>query len=106
MSTATLIVVITVLAVGTYALRLAGLLLGDRLRLSDPVARLLPMAAVALLGALAVTAALLDAGEAAGIARPAGVLAGVAAAWRRLPFAAVVVIAAVTAAGLRLLGLP
>jgi branched-subunit amino acid transport protein len=106
MSTATLIVVIAVLAVGTYALRLAGLVLGERLRLSVPVARLLPMAAVALLVALAVTAALIDAGEFAGIARPAGVLAGVAAAWRRLPFAAVVIIAAVTAAVLRALGVP
>jgi branched-subunit amino acid transport protein len=106
MSTIALIVVIAVLAVGTYAMRLAGVVLGDRLRLSPAVARLLPLAGVALLAALAATAALTDAGEFAGVARPVGVLAGVIAAWRKLPFIAVVVIAAATAALLRLLGVP
>ena len=40
------------------------------------------------------------------MARPVGVLAGVIAAWRRLPFVAVVIIAAATAALLRLPGVP
>jgi branched-subunit amino acid transport protein len=106
MSLATLVVVIVVLAIGTYALRLAGVLLVDRLRLPDVVASILPLAAVALLAALAAVAALTEAGSLAGVARPVGVLAGVVAAWRRLPFIAVVVIAAATAAGLRLLGVP
>jgi branched-subunit amino acid transport protein len=106
MSTATLVTVIAILAVGTYGLRLAGVVLRDRLTVSERVSRLLPLAAVALLAALAATAALTEAGSWAGVARPAGVLAGLVAAWRRLPFIAVVVIAAATAAGLRLLGLP
>ena len=101
-----MIAVIAVLAVGTYGLRLAGVVLGDRLRLSDSVARLLPLAAVALLAALAATSALTSSGHFAGVARPIGVLAGVLAAWRRLPFVAVVLIAAATTAALRLLGLP
>jgi branched-subunit amino acid transport protein len=101
-----LLIVIGGLAVGTYALRLAGVVLVDRLRLSEPVARLLPLAAVALLAALAATAALTEAGGFAGVARPVGVLAGVIAAWRRAPFVAVVVIAAATAALLRLVGVP
>lgn len=101
-----MIIVIAVLAVGTYGLRLAGVVLGDRLRLSESVARLLPLAAVALLAALAATSALTSAGQFAGVARPIGVLAGVLAAWRRLPFVAVVLIAAATTAFLRLLGLP
>ena len=84
MNTVALIVVIGVLAAGTYGLRLAGVVLGDRLRLSPQVNRLLPLAAVALLAALAATAALTDAGQFAGVARPVGVLAGVLAAWRRL----------------------
>jgi len=104
MSTATLIVVIAILAVGTYSLRLVGVVLGDRLQLSASVTRLLQLGAVALLAALAATAALTDAGGFAGIARPAGVLAGVVAAWRRLPFVVAVVLAAAVAAGLRLLG--
>jgi branched-subunit amino acid transport protein len=105
-STTTLLIVIGVLAVGTYVLRLAGVVLVDRLHLSEPVVRLLPLAAVALLAALAATAALTEGGGFAGVARPVGVLAGVIAAWRRLPFVAVVVIAAATAALLRLLGVP
>lgn len=101
-----LVLAVVALAVGTYALRLAGVVLADRLRLPDQISRLLPMAAVALLAALAVTAALTEAGQAAGVARPAGVLVGVVLAWRRAPFVVVVLAAAATAAGLRLLGLP
>jgi branched-subunit amino acid transport protein len=105
-SPTTLAVVIIVLAVGTYGFRLAGVVLGGRLRLSPGVARLLPLAAVALLAALAATAALTDAGHFTGVARPAGVLAGVVAAWRKAPFVVVVLVAAATAALLRLAGLP
>jgi branched-subunit amino acid transport protein len=92
--------------VGTYTLRLTGVLLRDRLHLSARVRRVLPMAAAALLAALAATAALTEAGAFAGIARPAGVAVGALLAWRRAPFVVVVVAAAVTAAGLRLAGVP
>jgi branched-subunit amino acid transport protein len=104
MSTVTLIVVIALLAAGTYGMRLAGALLGSRLRLAPWLARLLPLAAVALLAALAATAALTNAGHLAGVARPVGVLAGLVAAWRKAPFVLVVVIAAGTAALLRAAG--
>lgn len=97
---------IVLLAIGTYAFRVAGITLRDRLRLPDAVRRLLPIAAVTLLLALAATAALTEAGRFAGIARPAGVLVGLLLAWRRAPFVAVVVAAAATAAVLRLLGVP
>jgi branched-subunit amino acid transport protein len=92
------------LAVGTYVIRLTGLVLADRITLPDSSARLLPLAAVALLAALAGTAALTEAGQFAGFARPAGVLVGVALAWRRAPFAVVIIAAAGATAGLRLLG--
>jgi branched-subunit amino acid transport protein len=101
-----LIAAILALAVGTYTLRLTGVLLRDRLHLSARVRRVLPMAAAALLAALAATAALTEAGAFAGIARPAGVAVGALLAWRRAPFVVVVVAAAVTAAGLRLAGVP
>jgi branched-subunit amino acid transport protein len=101
-----LIVAVVVLAVGTYAFRLSGVLLRDRLRLPEPVREALPLAAVALLAALAATAALTQGGGFAGVARPAGVLVGTLAAWRKLPFIAVVAIAAVTTALLRLAGVP
>lgn len=101
-----LIAVILLLAAGTYAIRFAGVALRDRLALPEPVRRLLPIAAVTLLCALAATAAFTEGGGAAGIARPAGVLVGVLLAWRRAPFVVVVIVAAATAAGLRLLGVP
>lgn len=106
MSGGTILIVVAVLAAGTYALRLGGVLLRDRVALPATATRLLPLAAVALLSALAATAALTQVGSFAGVARPIGVLAGAVAAWRRLPFIAVVAIAAGVAAGLRLLGLP
>jgi branched-subunit amino acid transport protein len=99
-----LIAAIVTLGVGTYTMRLAGVLLRDRLELSAPLQRLLPMAAAALLAALATTAALTENAAFAGLARPTGVLVGALLAWRRAPFVVVVVAAATTAALLRLAG--
>ncbi len=101
-----LIAAIVTLAVGTYALRLSGVLLRDRLELSDSLQRMLPMSAAALLAALAGTAALMAGSEFAGLARPAGVLVGALLAWRKAPFVVVVIAAAATTALLRLAGLP
>ena len=99
-----LIAAILTLAVGTYTMRLSGVLLRERLELGDSLQRLLPMAAAALLAALAATAALTEGGGFAGIARPAGVAVGALLAWRRAPFVVVVITAAATAALLRLAG--
>jgi branched-subunit amino acid transport protein len=101
-----LIAVVLLLAAGTYAIRLSGVLLAGRLTMPDRVRRLLPLAAVALLAALAATAALTEGSGFAGVSRPAGVLVGVLLAWRRAPFILVVVAAAAAAAALRVLGLP
>ena len=95
---------IIVLGIGTYAMRLGGVVLRERLELSPSVQLLLPMAATALLAALAGTATLMAGTELAGFARPAGVAVGALLAWRRLPFVVVVVAAAATAALLRLAG--
>ncbi|MEV6599336.1 AzlD domain-containing protein [Actinoplanes sp. NPDC051346] len=100
-----LIASIVVLAVGTYVMRLSGVLLRDRLELSDRLQRLLPMAAATLLAALAGTAALIEGSGFAGVARPAGVAVGALLAWRRAPFVVVVLAAALTAALLRLAGI-
>lgn len=100
-----LIAAILTLAVGTYTMRLGGVLLQDRLELSDSLQRLLPMAAASLLAALATTAALMDGPAFAGIARPAGVAVGALLAWRRAPFIVVILAAAATAALLRLAGI-
>ena len=105
---------ILVLAVGTYAFRLAGPLLRARLakahggdaELPPRLTELLSTAATVLLVALIATAALTDGGKFAGIALPAGVLTGGLLAWRKAPFVVVVVAAAGVAAGLRVLGVP
>ncbi|MEU8660358.1 AzlD domain-containing protein [Actinoplanes philippinensis] len=100
-----LIAAILVLAVGTYAFRLSGVLLRDRLEPSASLQRMLPISAAALLAALAATAALMAGSEFAGFARPLGVLAGALLAWRKAPFVLVVIAAATVTALLRLAGI-
>ncbi|MBV9382711.1 MAG: AzlD domain-containing protein [Streptosporangiaceae bacterium] len=97
---------IMALAAGTYAFRLAGPLLRQRVRMPEGAQRLFAMAAAVLLIALAATSALTQGHGFAGWARPAGVgVAGLLAA-RRAPFPVVVIAAAATTAMLRLCGVP
>ncbi|NEB75046.1 AzlD domain-containing protein, partial [Streptomyces sp. SID14478] len=91
-----------VLAAGTYAFRLAGPLLQGRVELPARVQELLSTGATVLLVALLATGALMEGHEFAGWARPAGVLAGGVLAWRRAPFAVVVVGATAVTGLLRL----
>jgi branched-subunit amino acid transport protein len=102
----TLLVAILVLALGTFSLRIAGPMMRTRFELPERAEKVLAAAAVVLLAALVATAALTDGHGAAGVARPAGVLVGGVLALRKAPFVLVVVAAAATAAGLRLLGVP
>ncbi|WP_405071411.1 AzlD domain-containing protein [Kribbella sp. NBC_01510] len=97
---------ILILAVGTFSLRFAGPMLRSRFEIPDRAQQILAAAAIVLLTALVATSALMDGHGPAGVARPAGVLVGGILAWRRAPFVLVVVAAAATAAGLRLLGVP
>ena len=101
-----LLIGVLILAVGTFSLRLAGPLMRTRFEMPERAEQVMAAAAVVLLAALVATAALTDGHGAAGIARPAGVLVGGVLAWRKAPFILVVVAAAATAAGLRLLGVP
>ena len=98
-----LVAAVVVLAVGTYLTRVSGLLLADHLQFSTDMRRVFNFSAVALLTALAVTAAIFDGNSFAGWERPAGVIAGGVAAWYRLPFVVVVLIAAAVTAVLRAL---
>src|SRR5262245_53267095 len=101
-----IIVAAIVLGAGTFAFRFAGPALRTRVDLPPGVERLLVLASVVLLAALVGTAALLDGHHFAGIARATGVGVGGVLAWRKAPFVVVVIGAAATAAGLRLLGVP
>lgn len=105
-NTPVLLVGILILAVGTFSLRLAGPVMRSRFELPERAQQFLAAAAIVLLTALVATSALTDGHGPAGIARPAGVLVGGVLAWRKAPFVLVVVAAAATAAGLRLLGVP
>lgn len=98
------VAMILALTVGTYAFRLVGPALHGRVELPARVQELLSAGAVVLLTALLATGALTEGGGFAGWARPAGVLVGGVLAWRRAPFAVVVLGAAGTAAVLRLAG--
>jgi branched-subunit amino acid transport protein len=99
-----LVVGTVVLGAGTYAFRVSGPLLAATFTLGARPRELMNTAAVVLLAALVAVAALVQGGSPAGIARPVGVLVGGLLAWRKAPFVIVVIAAAATAAGLRLLG--
>src|SRR5690349_13054175 len=98
------VVAIAVLALGTFAFRLAGPLTRHRLSLSPRVEALLTDASVVLLVALVATSALTQAHGFAGVAWPVGVLVAGVLAWKRAPFPVIVIAAAGTTAVLRLLG--
>ncbi|MBM7775921.1 branched-subunit amino acid transport protein [Actinokineospora baliensis] len=98
------IVPILVLALGTFAFRVSGTVLRDRLHLPERVKELLSTAAIVLLVALVATSTLTKGPAFAGWALPAGVAVGGLLAWRKAPFVVVVVAAAATTAVLRLVG--
>ena len=98
-----LIVAVFALAAGTFAFRLAGPLLSQRMRIPAKAEQLLRTSAVVLLAALIATATLYEGHRFAGVARPAGVLVAGILAWRKAPFAVVILVAAGTTALLRLL---
>jgi branched chain amino acid efflux pump len=98
------LVALLALAAGTFLFRIAGPVLGERLQLSERVEGLANDAATVLLVALVVTASLTQGHGFAGWARPAGVGVAVLLVLRRAPFPVVVLAAAATTAGLRLLG--
>ncbi|MFD5826526.1 AzlD domain-containing protein [Lentzea sp. NPDC060358] len=95
---------VLILAAGTFAIRIAGPLLRDRITLPDKVREVISASATVLLLALVAVSALTNGKGFGGWALAAGVLAGGLAAWRKLPFVAVIVLAAATTAGLRFLG--
>jgi uncharacterized membrane protein len=104
--TTSLIVAIAALAGGTYAFRLAGPWLRARIEFSPRAVALLETAAVVVLAALVAITGLTAGHGFAGVARPAGVLAGGVLAARGAPFVVVVLAAAVCTALLRLLNIP
>ncbi|MFJ9365585.1 AzlD domain-containing protein [Nocardia sp. NPDC101769] len=102
--TKTLLVGAMALAMGTFAFRLAGPLLRSRVKISPRTIRLLEIASVVLLTALAVTTLVPTGSGQFGWALPAGALVAAGLAWKRAPLLVVILSAAVVTAGLRMLG--
>lgn len=102
--TSTLIAGVCALAVGTFAFRFAGPALRNRVKISPRTVKLLEVASVVLLTALAVTTLMPSGSGQFGLALPAGVLVAAVLAWRRAPLLLVILAAAVVTAGLRMLG--
>ncbi|MFI9504953.1 AzlD domain-containing protein [Nocardia sp. NPDC052566] len=92
------------LAVGTYAFRWAGPALRDRVRFPARAVRVLEVGAVVLIAALVAITALPTGTGTFGFALPAGVVVAGVLAWRQVPLLVVILAAAATTAGLRLLG--
>ena len=97
------VVVLAVMATGTYALKAAGpLLLGGR-RLPTSLQALVDLLPAALLASLAVVSTV-GAGTSVVVdARLVGVVVAGLALWRRAPFVVVIVVASMATAAVRLL---
>lgn len=95
---------VLILAAGTFAIRIAGPLLRDRFTLPDKAREVISASATVLLLALVAVSALTNGKQFGGWALALGVVVGGLAAWRKLPFVAVILLAAATTAGLRLIG--
>ena len=99
--TTTLIVSACLLGLATYAFRAAGPVLHTRFAIGETTREFMSTGATVLLVALCVTTTVFDGREWADPARPIAILVAGLLAWRRLPFLAVVLVAAAVAAGIR-----
>lgn len=105
MTSLSLVIGITILAVATYTLRISGILLGSKATLTPRATDTLNLGTTVLLLAVAATAALYDGIYFDGLARPAGVLAAAVCAIYKRPIIVTVLVAAFVTAGLRFLGI-
>jgi uncharacterized membrane protein len=97
---------VLLLAAGTVLLRLTGPLLHARTAITPQLQAVLTTGVAVLFTAVVATSTLLEGQQLAGPARPAGVAVAGLLAWKRAPFALVVLAAAATTAGLRLAEVP
>lgn len=97
---------VALMVVGGYALRLAGMLAGRRMRDPERSMRLVDRAVAVLIIAVLVATALFDGQELASPARPIGVGAGIVAALLKAPLVIVILVAMGVTALLRLIGIP
>lgn len=99
-----MLLAVGVLFLGTYGLRLGGVLLGKRIKDPERAIAILDRGVIVLLMAVLVMSCF-DGQDFAGWARPAGVAAGGLAALLKAPLLVVLVLALGVTAGLRALGI-
>ncbi|WP_416414273.1 AzlD domain-containing protein [Pantoea sp. App145] len=102
----TILVGIAILGGGTYAMRLGGVKLGNRLALSEKSSALLSDAATTLLVSVALATTFYSSGHFAGFSRILGVFVGVILAWRKKSMILVIIASAVVTSFMRYIGIP
>lgn len=101
MSTASIITGIIILAVGTYAMRLSGILLNNKAGVSERVKEILSLSAIVILFSVAMTSTFFDGDQLADISKIIGVSVAGILTWQKKPFIIIVLSAAIVTAGLR-----
>ncbi|MBG3012594.1 AzlD domain-containing protein [Proteus faecis] len=101
MSTASIITGIIILAVGTYTMRLSGILLNNKAEVSERVKEILSLSAIVILFSVAMTSTFFDGGQLADISKIIGVGVAGVLTWQKKPFIIIVLSAAIVTAGLR-----
>ncbi|MBI6530880.1 AzlD domain-containing protein [Proteus vulgaris] len=101
MSTVSIITGIVILAVGTYAMRLSGILLNNKSGVSLRVKEILSLSAIVILFSVAMTSTFFDGDQLADLSKIIGVGVAGVLTWRKKPFIMIVLSAAIVTAGLR-----
>lgn len=101
MSTISIITGIFILAAGTYAMRISGLLLGNKTEISTRIKEIFSLSAIVILFSVAMTSTFFDGNQLADISKIIGVGVAGILTWQKKPFILIVLSAAVVTAGLR-----
>ncbi len=101
MVTTSLITGIIILAVGTYAMRLSGILLNSKTGVSQRSKEILSLSAIVILFSVAMTSTFFDGNQLSDISKVIGVGVAGILTWQKKPFIMIVLSAAIVTAGLR-----
>lgn len=101
MSAASIITGIIILAAGTYAMRMSGLLLSNKNGISERVKEIFSLSAIVILFSVAMTSTFFDGQSLADISKIIGVGVAGILTWQKKPFILIVLSAGIVTAGLR-----
>ncbi|QAV21871.1 AzlD domain-containing protein [Proteus hauseri] len=101
MSTTSIITGIVILAVGTYAMRMSGVLLNNKADISERVKEIFSLSAIVILFSVAITSTFFDGEQLADLSKVIGVGVAGILTWKKKPFILIVLSAAIVTAALR-----